>query len=318
MDLLDSRQLRAFQELALRGSFTEAANHLHLTQSAVSHSIKALEVHLDTKLFERQGKQVRLTNSGEVLLPHANRILTRMEKAQDELLNQKRPGHGRLQIGATVTISQYILPSILRELRESFPNFEITVATEDSRNLIRMIEQGDIDIAVALEATHSSRIEFEPLFSDKIEMAVSPMHPIAVAEDITMETIRGEDFIFYNKSSETFQLIEKAFSQSKDRIQASLQVGSMAAIKQMAQIGMGIGLLAPWVALDEISSGALVFRDLPMGNVDRWWGLYSRSDRENIAEDVFSGICQSVIQAMMIRVDKVLSQSQQSPAAHLA
>jgi len=99
MELLDSRQLRAFQELARQGSFTGAARALNLTQSAISHSIKALEGSLGTELFERLGKSVRLTRAGEALLPHADRILSRMERAQEDLALLTRPGHGRLRIG---------------------------------------------------------------------------------------------------------------------------------------------------------------------------------------------------------------------------
>ena len=142
MDLLDSRQLRAFQELARQGTFTSAARSLNLTQSAVSHSIKALEGALEVTLFERLGKTVRLTRSGESLLPHADRILSRMVRAQDELRLLDRPGHGRLRIGATVTISQYVLPSVLRELRESFPSFDISVVTDDSLELMSLFETG--------------------------------------------------------------------------------------------------------------------------------------------------------------------------------
>jgi len=106
MEILGSRQLLAFQELARQGSFTAAARNLNLTQSAVSHSIKALERTLETALFERLGKTVRLTRTGETLLPHADRILSHMVRAQDELQVLDRPGHGRLRIGATVTIRQ--------------------------------------------------------------------------------------------------------------------------------------------------------------------------------------------------------------------
>ncbi|MEM6916109.1 MAG: LysR family transcriptional regulator, partial [Verrucomicrobiota bacterium] len=248
MELLDSRQLRAFQELARHGSFTSAAKAMNLTQSAVSHSIKALERTLEVTLFERLGKTVRLTRSGESLLPHADRILSRMIRAQEEFRLHDRPGHGRLRIGATVTISQYVLPSVLRELRESFPAFDISVSTDDSRGLVSQIEVGDIDVAVALETSFSEALKRDPLFEDNIQMALSPLHPLAHVPRIRQADLLEENFIFYNQNSETFRLLEQESMSNGVRLKTAIQVGSMAAIKEMSKIGMGIGLLSPWVA----------------------------------------------------------------------
>lgn len=306
MELLDSRQLRAFQELARNGSFTAAARSLSLTQSAVSHSIKALERSLEVTLFERLGKTVRLTRAGESLLPHADRILGRMMRAQDELQQLDRPGHGRLRIGATVTISQYVLPSVLRELRESFPAFDIAVTTDDSRGLMALVETGEIDVAVALETSFSDSLKRELLFEDKIQMALSPMHPLASKEKIKAEDIADESFIFYNQSSETFRLLEQESLAGGLRLKTALQVGSMAAIKEMAKIGMGIGLLSPWVAEQEIANGTLIFRELPWKNRSRKWSIHRdpRHDPQMI-EEVFAGICRNVVNTLMLRTERI-------------
>lgn len=306
MELLDIRQLRAFQELARHESFTEAASHLHLTQSAVSHSIKALESHLQVSLFERMGKQVRLTAEGEALLPHADAIVQRMEKALNDVIKVNKPGHGRLRIGASVTISQYVLPPILRELRECFPNYEYAVSTENNKNLVGMLEKGQLDIVVALESAVPPRLCFDPVFSDQIEMALSPVHPLAGADRITYEDIVDEDFIIFDRESETYRLIDDIFADRKDRFQPSLQVGSMAAIKEMAKIGLGIGLLAPWVAREEIKAGTLIFKPLPLREANRTWGIYSDSRHGKVlVENVFSGICRSVFANLQLQTCSV-------------
>lgn len=302
MELLDSRQLRAFQELARQGSFTAAARSLNLTQSAISHSIKALEGSLDATLFERLGKTVRLTRAGESLLPHADRILSRMERAQEDLALLTRPGHGRLRIGATVTISQYVLPSVLRELRESFPAFEIAVATDDSRGLMSLLDNGEIDVAVALETPSSARMTRQFLFEDSIQMALSPLHPLAATNTIRPEDVAGESLIFYNQKSETYRLLERQCQQSGIRPKNPLQVGSMAAIKEMAKIGMGVGLLSSWVADEEIDEGTLVFRDPPWGKLTRRWSVHRDPRHEpRMIEEVFTGIARSVVTTLMLR-----------------
>lgn len=307
MELLDSRQLRAFQELARQGSFTVAAKNLNLTQSAVSHSIKALENALGVSLFERLGKSVHLTPAGDTLLAHADRILTSMRMAQDEIAVLNMPGHGRLRIGSTVTLSQYVLPSVIRELRESFPAFEISVTTEDTRTLNDKLESGEIDLMLGLENRLSNRFQFDRLFEDHIMMAMAPIHPFAAREEIPLDDLASQSFIFYNSNSETFRLVDRYFSENQIRLSSPLHMGSMAAIKEMAKIGMGIGLIAPWVAEVELRAGTLVFRELPAKRLSRSWGIYSDPQRESrFVEYVFAGICRSVLKTLQERTDSFL------------
>jgi len=304
MDALDTRQLKAFRELARRGSFTLAARNLNLTQSAVSHSIKSLEETLGAPLFERSGRSVHLSRAGEILLPHADRILSRSRLAREEIAAFNRPGHGRLRIGGTVTLSQYVLPSVIRELRESFPAYEIAMTTEDTRHLADRLDAGEIDLMFGLETSLPNRYDFDPLFQDHIAMALAPVHPLATKAKLEHADLAEQQYIFYQENSETFRLVDHYFSDAKVRPRAPLQMGSMAAIKEMAKIGVGIGLIAPWVAEDEIRSGALVMRDLPGPALTRHWGIYRDSRRKpTLAETVFSGICRNVVETLQARTE---------------
>src|SRR5437660_4363642 len=118
---LDSRQLRAFSILARTGSFTLAAKQLFLSQSAVSHSMKALEQEVGCRLLDRMGKKVLLTQAGETLLHHSEKILQEMDVARIALEDLGKWGRGRLRIGASTTACQYILPTVLRDFKEEFP-----------------------------------------------------------------------------------------------------------------------------------------------------------------------------------------------------
>src|SRR5947207_1990871 len=124
---IDSRQLRAFVTLARTGSFTLAARELFLSQSAVSHSVRALEGDVGCRLFDRMGKKVLLTQAGEQLLQHAQKILGEMEAARVALKHLGKWGQGRLRIGASTTACQHILPSVLREFKAEFPQVNISI-----------------------------------------------------------------------------------------------------------------------------------------------------------------------------------------------
>src|ERR1043166_9165185 len=129
---LDSRQLRAFSVLARTGSFTQAARELHLTQSGISHAMKALENDIGCRLLDRMGKTVVLTQAGEQLLVHAQRVLQEMSTARAELSHLGKWGSSRLRIGASTTTCQYVLPSVLREFKESFPQCAISIEPGDT------------------------------------------------------------------------------------------------------------------------------------------------------------------------------------------
>src|SRR5215831_651197 len=161
---LDSRQLRAFCVLARTGSFTQTARELHLTQSGISHSVKALERDVACRLFDRLGKKVVLTQAGEQLLHHANKILQEMENAREALAHLGKWGRGRIRLGASTTACQHILPTVLREFKESFPEHNITIEPGDSPGLVASLLRRRIDLALALEGDNEPQLEFHPLF----------------------------------------------------------------------------------------------------------------------------------------------------------
>src|SRR5262245_9948353 len=147
---IDSRQLRAFATLARTASFTLAAKELFLSQSAVSHSMKALEGAVGCRLFDRMGKRVLLTQAGETVLHHAEKILQEMSTARNALEQLGKWGRGRLRVGASTTACQYILPPVLREFKESFPQALITIQPGDTRKAIELLHSNRIDLAITL------------------------------------------------------------------------------------------------------------------------------------------------------------------------
>src|SRR5436309_6957473 len=155
---LDSRQLRASCVLARTGSFTETARELHLTQSGVSHSVKALEGDVGCRLLDRMGKKVVLTQAGEQFLTHATKILQEMENARESLAQLGKWGRGRLRLGASTTACQHLIPAVLREFKESFPEHVITIEAGDTPELMASLLRHQIDLALALEPDKEPRL----------------------------------------------------------------------------------------------------------------------------------------------------------------
>ncbi len=292
---LDSRQLRAFAILARTGSFTEAARELHLTQSAVSHAMRALETEVGCRLLDRLGKKATLTQSGEQLLQHAEKILAEMLLARDELKQLGRWGGGRLRLGATVTACQYLLPTVLREFKESFPTCSITLEPGDTTEAIEMLLAHRIDLAIGLEPRGEPQIEFRPLFEDELRFLLSPMHPWARSGRVVEKEVPRQSYILYEKRSYTFQLIEKYFGERDQVLFTSMELGSMEAIKELVKLNLGVSILAPWIAQKELAEGSLVALPLGRKKLRRHWGLlHLKQRRLTLPEETFIGLSKTM------------------------
>ena len=292
---IDSRQLRAFVIIARTGSFTQTARELLLSQPAVSHSIKALEDEMRCRLLDRVGKSVCLTQAGEQFLSHATRILAEMDSARERLSELGKWGHGRLRLGTSPTACQYILPPVLREFKESFPHCVIHIEPGDTPDTLELLLQNRIDLALAPEPTGQTQLAFRPLFTDELKFLVSPLHPWAVAGQVDRATIKSQHFILYTRTSHLSELIEEYFRAEKIVLSTSIELGNMEAIKELVKLGLGVSILAPWVAQKELADGSLCALPLGRRKLKRRWGILARkSQRLSLAQETFAGLCKAV------------------------
>jgi DNA-binding transcriptional LysR family regulator len=293
--VFETRQLLAFAALARLGSFTQAAHELHLTQSAISHAIKALEEQAGCRLFERAGRRVSLTQAGEQLLRHVDKIFAEMKSARAGLEELSRWGHGRLRIGASTTACQYILPNVLREFKQSFPHCVIAIEPGDHGRQVDLLLQNRIDLALMLEPADRRELGFAPLFEDEMRFLLAPVHPWARAGRMQRSDFPEQTLILYNQTSYTFRLVRDYFRAEDLPLANFLELGSMEAIKELAKVGLGIGVLAPWVARAELEAGALVSLPLGRRKLRRRWGVaFLRGRRLSLGEETFVGLCQTV------------------------
>jgi DNA-binding transcriptional LysR family regulator len=292
---LDSRQLRAFVALARTGSFTVAGRQLFLSQSAVSHSMKALEEDVGCRLLDRLGKRVVLTQAGEQLLHHAGKILGEMAAARSSLEHLGKWGHTRLRLGASTTACQHLLPPVLRELKAKHPHCIVTIEPGDTAENVTLLRDGKVDLALVLEPPLEERFEFKPLFHDSLQFMVEPSHPWAVSGRIERAEIPKQSYIFYSKSSVTFRMVESYFRDEDMVLNSVIELGSMGAIKELVKLGLGVGILAAWTAQEELASRALVALPTGRRKLRRTWGvLHWRGRRLSLPEEAFVAQCRNV------------------------
>jgi DNA-binding transcriptional LysR family regulator len=270
---IDSRQLRAFVSLAKHGSFTVAAKELCLTQSAVSHSMRALEEDLGCRLFDRMGKTVLLTLAGEQLRPSAEQILDQMEQARAGVAKLSQWGQSRLRVCASTTACQYILPSVVREFQKMFPNVQVAIEPADTSECLEMIDERRVDCAICLQPERHDRLEFRPLFADELLFLVGAEHPWAKQGRVERDEIPSQKYVLYNKGTYTFSLIERYFQHESMSLNTVIELRSMEAIKEFVKLGLGISILAPWVAENELREKSLSAFPLGRRKLQRQWGF---------------------------------------------
>jgi len=302
---LDSRQLLAFLHLSRTGSFTAAARELHLSQSAVSHSIRALEEAVSCRLFDRVGKKALHTLAGEQLLHHTQKIFREMSVARESLARLGKWGTGRIRVGASPTACQYIIPSVLREFKEPFPDYQITIHPGDTPAVLELLRQGRIDVALALEPERADEFEIHIIFRDDLEFILAPSHPWAVRRKVEREEIPRQNYILYHRTSQTGAMVDDYFRSERVVLKTVIELGSMDAIKELVKLGLGVSILAPWIAQAELDSQALVA--LPLGRRKLWrsWAvLQLKGKRPTLAEETFIGLCRSVTENITIAMSK--------------
>ena len=292
-ELPDLRQVRAFVALADTQSFTRAAETLFLTQSAVSHSIRSLEQQLEVQLVERSGKKIALTQDGVVFLRRCRSVISELEQASQEMEALKRWGQGRIRLGATHTLCQYLLPTVLREFRDCFPRCEVHIESGDTGELMQKLEDAELDLVLGLGGRTPNWATFLPMFEDELVFVVSSQHPWASKKEIPLDEIGRESFLIYAKKSETYRLIRNHFEGLGVKLRTTLNLGAMEAIKEMARIGIGVGIVSPWVARKELERGQLVQVPIRKEPLTREWGVFCHESKKlSLVEDTFVGICE--------------------------
>ena len=294
INLLDSRQLRAFLMLAHKGSFTSAAKELNLTQSAISHAVKALEEDVGCRLLDRMGKRVLLTQAGEQFLYRAEKIFEEMSAARADLETLSRWGQGRLRIGAGAMACQYILPPVLREFQKKFPECRLNIDPGDTTELVDALSANEIDIAMTLEPANEPSLEFRSLFTDELVFLVDPKHPWVSMGRVLRADIPRQKYILNFRNSRNVELIEDYFRAENVEIKSVVEVGSMSAIKELVKLGLGITILAPWIAQAELAKKSLVALPVGRRKLKRQWGLLFLKGRSmGWAEETFVKLCES-------------------------
>jgi DNA-binding transcriptional LysR family regulator len=298
LGIRDIHRLEVFLAVVQHGSFTRAAEHLFLTQSAVSHQIASMESDLGIELLTRSRKAVEPTAVGKVLAEEARRVMASLEQAESAVKLAARPGAGRLRIGASATACQHLIPDPLREFQDCFPDYSLSVTPGDSPQVAEAVTNGDVDLGIVIQpeqrSSASSKLDYHALFDDELGLIVGRLHPWAARGKVDRRDLPNQRLIQYSRSSTTFRLVERYFVQMQAPLRDPIELGSVEAIKELVKLGLGVSVMAAWVARPELARRSLVWLPLPGPKLKRRWAVANRAGRDlTLAEQTFVGLCKS-------------------------
>ena len=271
-------QVTAFLEVARQQSFSRAAEKLYRTQPAISAQIRALEQEFGQKLFDRLGRKIFLTPSGEVLYQYGERLLA----LHHETLQRVREAHGsvagKLVVGANEATCLYVLPQIFAEYRQKHPQVAISVYRSFSHKILQKMGESQVDVGIVTLPVSQNSLKVIPIFEDELEVVVPARHPLAKRASIRIEDLAKEPLIF-PKGGHTRELLERLFRKYRKQLQISMELASVESIKKFVGAGLGVSLLSRSYAAMESKSGILKLVPIQGMKLVRKLGLVYRTDR---------------------------------------
>lgn len=300
---MDTRLLRVFCAVAESGSLVVAAGKVHLTPSAISHSLKSLETDLGCRLFERVGKRMVLNQAGEQLLAQIQGPLTALDSAAEAIRRLGKWGQSRLRIAAAASACQHILPRVIRELKKNDGNIELRIDSGDTPRAIDLLRSNKVDLALGVAPETTTGLDLRPIFRDELMFVFSSAHPWSDGRPISRDEIRSQQFIVYQRASVTAELIDEHFRQLEIVPNALMEVDSIGAITELLKLNLGVSVLAPWTVENELTRKVLKMRPLGAKPLRRQWAVMSLSTRRmTLAEENFCRLCRN--QTAGMRLDR--------------
>jgi DNA-binding transcriptional LysR family regulator len=266
------RQLRVFNEVARHLSFVRAAEKLHLTPPAVTMQVKELEGHVGMPLFERRGRQVSLTTTGEYMLVYARKILATVKDAEDAAARLRRAETGVLTIGF-VSTAKYFLMRLLAKFRALHPGVDIQISIGNRDQLVSMLQNSEVDIAVMGRPPKELLTRAEPFAAHPHVFVSAIDHPLAQREHLTVEDLRPYDFIVREKGAGTRAAMEKFFEDTHVDPRMKIQLHSNEIIKQAVMAGLGLGFLSLHTIGLELEHQLIRMLDVQGAPVVRSWNV---------------------------------------------
>ncbi len=255
------RRIQVFHTVAKQLSFTKAAELLFMTQPAVTFQVKQLEEHFNTRLFERTHGKITLTHAGEVALEYAEKILDLSSEMETRLGELTGEISGKLMIGASTTIAEYLLPRILGEFKAKYPQVKAHLTVANSETIENKVADHTLDLGLIEAQSHHPILNTDLCCNDELVVICSPNHEFANFASLTALQLAEQPYVSRELGSGTREVIDDYFRNAgvnPDDLNIAMEMGSREAIKGAVEAGLGIAIVSISTVVKELKLGDLV------------------------------------------------------------
>ena len=275
------RQLQIFEAVAQTQSYTRAAEQLHMTQPAVSMQMKQLEETVGLDLFERQGKKIVITRSGEKLRKHANKIINRFDVLHSSINKLKKGQHEQIKISAATTANHFVT-HMMAEFSRQHKDINITLDITNREMLVTQLQNYAPDFVIMGEPPSKLDLDSRLIMENPLIVIASPLHPVVKkykSKNVPMDEVIKESFVVREEGSGTKAAIRRHFKKYGLDFISSYEMSSNESIKHAVVAGLGLGIVALHTIKLELEAGKLIILNVENFPLERYWHLVSRKGR---------------------------------------
>jgi LysR family transcriptional regulator, hydrogen peroxide-inducible genes activator len=246
---MELHQLRYICAIADTGSFSRAAEHCHVAQPSLSQQISKLEDELGTRLFDRLGRSIRLTDAGRAFLPHARAVLHQTELARSEVDGRRRDARGTVTVGVIPTIAPYFMPKRIAAFARRYPDATLRIVEETTPVLVESLRSLAIEFAVLSLPLRHRDFDVAPLLTERLYAALPPDHPRAAASSLSIRELRDDRFVLLRDSHCFRGIALDACMRARLDPRIAFESGQFSSLLGMVAAGVGVTLV-PEMAID--------------------------------------------------------------------
>ncbi|MFB9330575.1 selenium metabolism-associated LysR family transcriptional regulator [Paenibacillus aurantiacus] len=278
---LNFHQLHIFYTVAERGSFSAAAQALHMTQPAVTMQVQSLEDYFGTKLLQRSTKRIDLTEAGRALMPFALRSIELIRETDAHMSKFTKQLKGRLQLGSSLTIGEYILPRLLGPFGQEYPHIAISMKIMNTSQIMDDILGHQLNFGIVEAPVHHPDIHTEAVMSDELLLVVDKSHPLAQADEVSITDVIAYPFVLREQGSGTRLVMEEQMRShdiDPSKLKIVMELGSTGAVKSAVEAGLGISFLSASSVKHEVALGLI--RTIPLTDIQfkrQFYSIYLKS-----------------------------------------
>lgn len=283
-------RLKVFYTVALRLNFTKAATELYISQPAVSKHIQELEETYKTKLFERNGSKIALTPAGEILLKHTKNIFEIYREIDFDMSSFINERQGLLRLGASTTISQYIIPPVLARFHQKQKDIKVNLVNGNTEQIENALLNKEIEIGIVEGQSKNQSIKYISFLKDELVLVCNTKNPLVKQHQISLDDLKLIKFVTRERGSGTLEVIDFALKQVNLKIsdlQIEMQLGSTESIKSYLLNSDCFAFMSIHAVDKELKNNELIVLDVENLSIERYFYIITLMGKSDSLSELF-------------------------------